>query len=87
VQQAPSAGDGVAGRDRQQSQPEPFVFPPAGGLPGRGQDLHPGGQVPGEGDEGAPDLVLGEVVQRQVGRPGVFGGSDAVLGPGPAAVA
>src|SRR5215207_1906145 len=33
----------------------------------------------GEGDQGAPDLVLGEVVQRQVGQAGVFRAPDAVL--------
>ena len=41
----------------------------------------------GERDDGAPDLVLGEVVQRQVGQAGVFGDADAVLAAGPAAVA
>src|SRR3954454_6688943 len=53
---------------------------------GEREGLHPGGQVGGERDDGAPDLVLREVVQRQVGRAGVLGASDAVLGAGPAAV-
>jgi hypothetical protein len=48
--------------------------------------LHPGDQLDGERDDGAPDLVLGEVVQRQIGQPGVFGVADAVLAAGPAAV-
>jgi hypothetical protein len=48
--------------------------------------LHPGGQVGGERDQGAPVLVPGEVVQRQVGQAGVFGVADAVLGAGAAAV-
>jgi DNA-binding CsgD family transcriptional regulator len=51
-----------------------------------GEGLHPGDQVPGQGDDRAPDLVGVEVVQRQVGQPTVLGGSDAVLGAGPAAV-
>ena len=53
---------------------------------GQREGLHPGEQVGGKGDEGAPDLILGEVVQRQVGQAGVLRAADAVLGAGPAAV-
>jgi hypothetical protein len=48
--------------------------------------LHPGGQLGGEGDDGAPDLVLGEAVQGQVGQPGVLGEPDPVLAAGSSAV-
>jgi hypothetical protein len=34
------------------------------------------GEVAGEGDQGAPDLALGEVVQREVGQPGGPGLGD-----------
>ncbi len=56
-------------------------------MAGQGEGLHPGGQVGGQRHDGAPELVLREVMQRQVGQPGVFRDSDAVLGPGTAAVA
>jgi hypothetical protein len=46
---------------------------------------HPG-QLARERDEDAPDAVLGEVVQRQVGQPGVLGAADATLGAGTEAV-
>jgi len=53
---------------------------------GEGKQLGPGGQVAGEGNQGAPDPVLREVVQRQVSQAGVLGGPDAVLAAGPASV-
>jgi hypothetical protein len=31
-------------------------------VSGQGEHLHPGGEFDGQGDDGAPDLVLGEVV-------------------------
>jgi len=34
-----------------------------GRVAGQGEGLHPGDQIAGEGDDGAPDLVLVEVVQ------------------------
>ena len=80
------AGAGEGGGDGEQPEPEPFGFPPAGVVSGEGEELHPGGQFAGEGDEGAPDLVLVEVVQRQVRQAGVLGDADPVLGAGPAAV-
>lgn len=81
----PGAGQG--GRDGERAQPGSFGYPAAGVVAGKGEGLHPGGQVSLEGDDGAPDLILGEGVQGQVGEPGVFGDADAVLDPGPAAVA
>jgi len=36
-------------------------------VTGEGEHLHPGSEFDGERDDGAPDLVLDEVVQRQVG--------------------
>ena len=86
VQQPAAAGAGVAGRDAEQPQAQPFGLPAAGLVLGEGEGLHPGEQVGGERHQGAPDLVPGEVVQRQVGQPGVVGGADAVLGAGAAAV-
>jgi hypothetical protein len=53
---------------------------------GEGEQLGPGGEFAGQGDDGAPDPVLIEVVQGQVGQSGVFGGPDAVFGAGAAAV-
>ena len=53
-----AAGEG--GGDGEQSVAEPFGFPAAGVGVGEGEELHPGGQLGGEGDDGAPDLVLGE---------------------------
>ena len=53
----------------------------------QGEHLRPGGELAGQRDDGAPDPVLVQVVQGQVGQPGVLRGADAVLGAGPAAVA
>jgi hypothetical protein len=86
VQHGAPAGGREASGDREQPQAEALGFPAASRMVGEGEDLHPGDQVTGEGDDGAPDLVLGEVVQRQVGQPAVLGAADPVLGPGPAAV-
>ncbi len=62
-------------------------FPVGRGV-GEGEHLHPGGQFDSQRDDGAPDLVLGEVVQRQVGQPGVLreSGSGPRRGPGAGAV-
>jgi len=63
------------------------VWVPSGGrVLGEGEQLSPSGELAGQGDDGAPDHALGEVVQRQVGKPGVLGGADAVHGAGPAAM-
>jgi hypothetical protein len=48
--------------------------------------LGPGQQVAGQAHQLEPDLVGGEVVQRQVAQPGVLQAADPVLGPGPAPV-
>jgi len=48
--------------------------------------LHPGGELDGEGDDGAPDPVGVEAVQWQVGQAGVLGDPDAVFAAGAAAV-
>ena len=81
---ASAAGEGCG--DGVESVAEPFGFPAAGVGVGEGEELHPGGQLGGEGDDGAPDLVLGEAVQGQVRQAGVFGEPDPVLAEGPAAV-
>src|SRR3954468_23809836 len=86
MQETPSSAAGVSGGNGEQPQPQSLGFPAAGLVSGQGQGLHPGGQVSGERHQGAPDLVGGEVVQRQVGQPGVLGAPDAVLVPGAAAV-
>ena len=51
------------------------------------EHLGPGGELAGQRDDGAPDAVLVQLVQGQVGQPGVLRGADAVLGAGLAAVA
>lgn len=43
---------------------------------------HPGQQVTGEGNDGAPDLVLREGLERQVPQSGVLGDADPVLASG-----
>ena len=82
---SPAVGDG--GGDGVEPVAQPFGFPAAGGLVVQGEELHPGGQFGGEGDDGAPDLVLGEAVQGQVGQSGVLGDSDPVFAAGSSAVA
>jgi hypothetical protein len=34
----------------EQAQPQPFGFPPAGGVPGQGEHLQPGSDLAGQGD-------------------------------------
>ncbi len=83
--QPPAAADDAPGGG-EQAQPQAFGFPAAGGAV-QGEHLHPGQQFAGQGDDLAPDLVLGEAVQGQVAQAGVLGAADAVLAPGAAAVA
>jgi hypothetical protein len=81
---------GVAGepaREPEQPVAQPFRLPASRRVVGEGEHLGPGDQVEGERDNGAPDLVLGEVVQGQVGQAGVLRAADAVLAAGAAAVA
>src|SRR3954471_14101462 len=63
---------------------------PAGGSDlgaGRGRrEVHPGGDLDREGDQGAADLVIGEVVQQQVHQAGVIGAPDPVYVAGAATV-
>jgi len=60
--------------------------PPAGRMLNQGEHGQPGEQVAGQGDDGAPDPVLVEPVQRKVGRAGDLRAADPVLAAGPAAV-
>jgi hypothetical protein len=53
----------------------------------QGERLHPGGNLAGQRDDRAPDLVLGEVMQREVAQACVLRGADPVLAPGAPAVA
>ena len=78
---------GEGGGDREQSQPQPLRFPPAGVRAGQGQELRPGGDLGGEGDEGAPGAVLVQAVQREVAQPGLLRAPDPVHRPRWAAVA
>lgn len=82
-----SAGSaGECGGDGEQPVSEAFGFPPAGFVVGEGEELHPGGQVDSERDDGAPDLVGGEAVQGEVGQAGVLADPDPVLAAGSAPV-
>ena len=47
---------GRAWRDGEQAVAESFGFPAAGVVVGEGEGLHPGGDVQGERDDGAPDV-------------------------------
>jgi hypothetical protein len=58
-----ASDDAPGGGER--AQPQSFGFPGAGGRL-EGEHLHPGGEFAGHRDQFAPDLVLGEAVQRQV---------------------
>jgi len=51
----------------------------------QGEPLHSGGELGGQDNDSAPDVVLVQGVQGQVAQPGVLGAPDAVLGAGPAA--
>jgi hypothetical protein len=83
---AAAAADQASGHGEQpQPQPQPFGLVAAGGAV-QGEQLHPGDQFAGQGDDLQPDLVLGEVVQWQVAQAGVLGGPDPVLAAGSAAV-
>ena len=62
---------------------EPFRLPPADGLVVEGEAVHPGGELAREGDDGAPELILRERVQRQVRQACVLGQPDPVLATGP----
>jgi hypothetical protein len=80
-----SAAADEASRDGEGPQPEPFRLPPSC-LPREGEHLHPGQELAGQGDDLAPDLVLGEALEREVAQAGVLGIPDAVLAAGPVTV-
>src|SRR6202044_2835490 len=65
---------------------EAFRFPTAG-VAGQGEHLGPGQQLAGQRPDLAPQLVLGEALEREVPQAGVLGAADPVLAAGPAAVA
>ena len=73
---------GDAGGDCEQAVADAFRFPPARLVLGVGEEPGPGEQVAGEGDDRAPDAVLGEPLEGQVAQPGVFRLPDAVLAAG-----
>ena len=58
-QEAPAAA-GQGRRDGEHPQPQPFGFPPSSVAVVQREQLHPGGQVKGELDDGEPDPVLVE---------------------------
>jgi hypothetical protein len=60
-QAAAAAGKAPGGGE--QAEPEPFRLPAAGG-PGQGEHLGPGQELAGQGDDLAPELVLGVSLQR-----------------------
>ncbi len=80
---AAAADDASGGGEQAQSQPLGF---PAAGAAGKGEQLGPGDQLAGQGDDVAPDLVPRIPVQRQAAQPGVLGAPVPVLAPGAAAV-
>ena len=79
--QAPAAA-GRGGRLRRRCAGTPFRLP-AAGVAGECEHLRPGEQFAGQGDDLAPDLVLGEAFQRQVPQPSVLRAADPVLASGP----
>src|SRR4051812_39822965 len=78
---------GEASGGAEQSQPELFGFPAPRRVLGVAERLGPGQEFAGQLDDGAPDAVVVEPVQRQILQAGVLGGPDAVLAAGPATVA
>lgn len=87
MQHKASGGAGEPAGDGEQPQSQAFGFPPSGRVVVQGEHLEPGGELAGKADDGAPDLVLGGVVQGEVGQAGVFGVADAVFAAGPPAMA
>jgi hypothetical protein len=57
-----AAGAGQAFGDAEQAQPSAFGWRETGFVPGPHKHLHPGGELAGERDDGAPDLILRKVV-------------------------
>jgi hypothetical protein len=80
-EQRRSSGAHDAGGDVQQPQTQPLGFGVAVRVQPEGRG--PGQQVRGQQHGLEPDLVLGEVVQRQVAQAAVFQAADPVFGAGP----
>lgn len=74
-----TAGVGQVVGDVEQVQLQLFWFLVVGFVFGQGEYLHPGGELDCECDDGVLDLVLGEVMQWQVGQIGVFCVVDVVF--------
>ena len=78
-----AAGSSGEGRgDGVKPVAEPFRFPAAGFMTGQGQHRAPGLQLGGQGDDLAPDPILVEPVQREVGQACVFRDPDPVFAAG-----
>ena len=60
-----AGGPGQGCGDGEEPVAESFGFPAAGVGAVQGEELQPGGEVDGESDDGAPELVLSEAVQRE----------------------
>jgi hypothetical protein len=78
----PAAAPGPPPRGRREPGPQFLRLPPAGGAV-EGEQLGPGEQVGGQGDELAPQLVLGEAAEREVAQAGVLGAADPSPGGQP----
>jgi hypothetical protein len=81
-----AAAAGKASRGGEEPQAQPFRFS-AAGLPGESEHLGPGQESAGEGDDLAPELVLGEAIEGAGPlQPSVLGAADPVLAAGAPAV-
>ena len=80
-----AAGSSGEGRgDGVEPVAQPFRLPTAGFMTGEREHPSPGLQLGGEGDDLAPDPILVEPVEGEVGQAGVFRDPDAVLAAGAA---
>lgn len=77
-----AGGGGRPGRGarRRRRAVSSAVSVPAAGFAGQGEHRGPGEEVAGQGDDLAPDLVLGVAVQGQVPQAGVLGAASACSG-------
>jgi hypothetical protein len=80
-----SAAAGEAGGDVQHLEPKRLGLG-GGEVTVEGEQPQPGGQIGGHGDDLQPGLVDGVLPGRKSAQAGVFGGLDAVLDSGVAAV-
>ena len=81
---APAGGNELGGGGE---RPKPQAAGPPAGLAGQGEQGHPGQQIQGDLDDLQSDLVLCGVMEGEVAQTRGAGGANAVLGPGPLAVA